>query len=184
VTPRGAIVKSCISTMIFLYLLSLLSFSSLSFLSIQTNMVVDINDQPSVGFAEPWNPENMSESTSKSNTRANMQPRRSTTADILQMVNRHQIDPETGNHYFVCASRGVHETCVLISALQVGPRDPRLHSKLPYALRLHGSILPKMIVALLIVALWSIIVTCISKLVYDCENVALIKICSNTDDAL
>lgn len=49
---------------------------------------------------------------------------------------------------------------------------------MPYALRLHGSILPKMLVALAIMAVWSVIVTVISKTVFDCERSASIELIS------
>ncbi|KAH8821313.1 Bestrophin, RFP-TM, chloride channel-domain-containing protein, partial [Xylogone sp. PMI_703] len=45
----------------------------------------------------------------------------------------------------------------------IGPRDLDRHSKLPYFIRIHGSILPKMIVPLLVVGVWSTIVTCFCK---------------------
>lgn len=46
-----------------------------------------------------------------------------------------------------------------------GPRDPYRHSKLPFFLRMHGSILPKMIVPLFFVGCWATAITCISQLV-------------------
>ncbi|EMD00405.1 hypothetical protein BAUCODRAFT_163391 [Baudoinia panamericana UAMH 10762] len=47
------------------------------------------------------------------------------------------------------------------------PRDLQKHSKWPYFLRLHGSVLPKMIVPLLFVAAWATAITCISQLVHN-----------------
>ncbi|KAL1303038.1 hypothetical protein AAFC00_003350 [Neodothiora populina] len=47
-----------------------------------------------------------------------------------------------------------------------GPRDMQRHSKLPYFMRLHGSILPKMIIPLAIVGAWATLITCISRLVF------------------
>jgi ion channel-forming bestrophin family protein len=47
-----------------------------------------------------------------------------------------------------------------------GPRDIKRHSKWPYLLRMHGSILPKMIIPLLIVTCWATLITCISRYVY------------------
>lgn len=47
-----------------------------------------------------------------------------------------------------------------------GPRDINRHSKWPFFLRLHGSILPKMIVPLTIIAGWATLITCISELVH------------------
>ncbi|ETN38715.1 uncharacterized protein HMPREF1541_06753 [Cyphellophora europaea CBS 101466] len=46
-----------------------------------------------------------------------------------------------------------------------GPRDIKHHSRWPYLLRLHGSILPKLIIPLMIVTCWSILITCICKYV-------------------
>lgn len=46
-----------------------------------------------------------------------------------------------------------------------GPRDPYRHSKWPYFLRLHGSVLPKMVLPLFIVAAWATAITCVSELV-------------------
>lgn len=42
-----------------------------------------------------------------------------------------------------------------------GPRDMAKHSKWPFFLRMHGSVLPKMIIPLLVVAAWSTIITVI-----------------------
>lgn len=48
-----------------------------------------------------------------------------------------------------------------------GPRDIRHHSKWPYFLRLHGSILPKLILPLIFVGGWATAITCISKYAYE-----------------
>jgi putative membrane protein len=50
-----------------------------------------------------------------------------------------------------------------------GPRDISRHSKWPAFLRMHGSILPKMILPLLFVLAWSTTITCISRLVHTLE---------------
>jgi len=44
----------------------------------------------------------------------------------------------------------------------VGPRDMSKHSKWPFFMRMHGSVLPKMIIPLLVVTGWSTLITCIS----------------------
>jgi ion channel-forming bestrophin family protein len=44
--------------------------------------------------------------------------------------------------------------------------DPNTFSKLPFFLRLHGSVLPKMLLSLLFVASWATAITCISKFVW------------------
>ena len=47
--------------------------------------------------------------------------------------------------------------------------NPNQQSDLPYFLRIHGSVLPKMILPLLFVAGWATAVTVISKYVYKCK---------------
>lgn len=46
------------------------------------------------------------------------------------------------------------------------PRDIERHSKLPYFLRMHGSITPRMIVPLVFIGAWATLITCISKFVH------------------
>ncbi|OJJ35632.1 hypothetical protein ASPWEDRAFT_110758 [Aspergillus wentii DTO 134E9] len=48
-----------------------------------------------------------------------------------------------------------------------GPRDLDKHSKWPIFFRMHGSVLPKLIVPLVFVALWSTVVTVVCKYVYN-----------------
>jgi len=45
--------------------------------------------------------------------------------------------------------------------------DPSAHSSIPYFLRIHGSVLPKMVLPLLFVAGWATAITLISKRVYN-----------------
>jgi hypothetical protein len=47
--------------------------------------------------------------------------------------------------------------------------DLDAHSKLPYFLRMHGSVMPRMIVPLLMVGAWATLITCISKFVHPCR---------------
>ncbi|KAF9890969.1 hypothetical protein FE257_005226 [Aspergillus nanangensis] len=47
-----------------------------------------------------------------------------------------------------------------------GPRNLDKHSKWPIPLRIHGSVLPKMILPLAFIAVWSTLITCISKFVH------------------
>ncbi|KAF2180613.1 UPF0187-domain-containing protein [Zopfia rhizophila CBS 207.26] len=49
----------------------------------------------------------------------------------------------------------------------VGPRDMSKHSKWPFFLRMHGSVLPKMILPLSVVAAWSTLITVISEFKYE-----------------
>lgn len=54
-----------------------------------------------------------------------------------------------------------------IDSYYKGPRDMTRHSKWPDFLRMHGSVLPKMILPLGVVAIWSTLVTCLSNWVYE-----------------
>lgn len=47
------------------------------------------------------------------------------------------------------------------------PLDIEKHRKMPYFLRMRGSITPRMIVPLVFVAIWSTIITCISQFWYE-----------------
>lgn len=53
-----------------------------------------------------------------------------------------------------------------IEAYFTRPRDIEKHSKLPYFLRMHGSITPRMIVPLVFIGFWATLITCISEFVY------------------
>ncbi|KAJ4518052.1 hypothetical protein HRR80_003875 [Exophiala dermatitidis] len=64
------------------------------------------------------------------------------------------------------ALRAPTRTSIDLDDYFVGPRDMNHHSKWPYFLRLHGSVLPKMILPLTFVAAWATAITCISKFVY------------------
>lgn len=48
-----------------------------------------------------------------------------------------------------------------------GPRDMNRHSKVPFFMRVHGSIVPKMILPLLFVGVWSTAITLIHKKVHQ-----------------
>ncbi|KAF2271485.1 UPF0187-domain-containing protein [Westerdykella ornata] len=48
----------------------------------------------------------------------------------------------------------------------VGPRDMSKHSKWPFFLRMHGSVLPKMILPLTVVSIWSTTITVLCRYVY------------------
>jgi ion channel-forming bestrophin family protein len=89
-------------------------------------------------------------------------------------VNRHShLSPEIGiEDYFVRSPNrhksGVSGNWLSIEANereQVGPRDMDAHSKLPYFLRMHGSVMPRMILPLFFVGGWATCITCISKFV-------------------
>ncbi|KAL1956259.1 hypothetical protein VTO42DRAFT_7519 [Malbranchea cinnamomea] len=49
----------------------------------------------------------------------------------------------------------------------VGPRKLDRHSKWPMFMRLHGSVMPRMIVPLFFMACWSTLITCFSRWVHD-----------------
>lgn len=59
-----------------------------------------------------------------------------------------------------------HKSSIRTEESFTQPRDIERHSKLPYFLRMHGSITPRMIVPLTFVGLWATLVTCISHWVY------------------
>lgn len=42
-----------------------------------------------------------------------------------------------------------------------GPRDMQKHSKLPFFMRIHGSVMPKMILPLSWVGIWATLITCL-----------------------
>lgn len=48
-----------------------------------------------------------------------------------------------------------------------GPRDMSRHSRWPYFMRLHGSVLPKMVIPLTFIGGWATAITCISHFVWD-----------------
>ncbi|KAJ4319101.1 hypothetical protein N0V94_004061 [Neodidymelliopsis sp. IMI 364377] len=48
----------------------------------------------------------------------------------------------------------------------IGPRDMAKHSKWPFFMRMHGSVLPKMIIPLIVVTIWSTAITLISQLIH------------------
>lgn len=53
----------------------------------------------------------------------------------------------------------------------VGPLDLDRHSKLPFFMRMHGSVLPKMLVPLLLIGVWATLITCITKFVHDRKEI-------------
>jgi hypothetical protein len=57
--------------------------------------------------------------------------------------------------------------------LQVGPRDMDAHSKLPYFLRVHGSVTPRMILPLTMVGGWATLITCICEFITPREQLSL-----------
>lgn len=56
--------------------------------------------------------------------------------------------------------------------------DLDAHSKLPYFLRMHGSVMPRMIVPLVMVGAWATLITCISKFVKECASPLIPEIAS------
>lgn len=57
------------------------------------------------------------------------------------------------------------KTSINVDDYFIRPRDIEKHSKLPYFLRLNGSITPRMIVPLVFIGCWATLITCISKFV-------------------
>ncbi|KAL8727045.1 MAG: hypothetical protein Q9181_005851 [Wetmoreana brouardii] len=60
-----------------------------------------------------------------------------------------------------------HKSSIRTADSFTQPRDIEKHSKLPYFLRLRGSITPRMILPLLFVGAWATLITCISKFVHE-----------------
>jgi len=62
-----------------------------------------------------------------------------------------------------------------------GPRDMQKHSKLPLFMRIHGSVMPKMILPLTFVGAWATAITCLDRNVhslgkclgFDCQALRL-----------
>ena len=65
------------------------------------------------------------------------------------------------------ALRARTHTSMDLEDLFVGPRDMSHHSKWPFFLRIHGSVVPKLILPLTFVACWATLFTCISKFVKE-----------------
>jgi ion channel-forming bestrophin family protein len=76
--------------------------------------------------------------------------------------------PTSPRNYRNPASR--QNTSLDVDAYFVGPRDTMRHSKWPTFLRMHGSILPEMILPLAFVAGWSTLVTCLCRFVFNCTR--------------
>ncbi|KAL8799257.1 MAG: hypothetical protein Q9182_006024 [Xanthomendoza sp. 2 TL-2023] len=60
-----------------------------------------------------------------------------------------------------------HKSSIRTGDTFTKPRDIEKHSKLPYFLRMHGSITPRMLVPLAFIGLWATLITCISEFVYE-----------------
>ncbi|TVY22813.1 UPF0187 protein, partial [Lachnellula hyalina] len=56
----------------------------------------------------------------------------------------------------------------------VGPRDLEKHSKLPYWMQMHGSVLPRMILPMAMIAGWSTLITCLHKFVVGLDVSSLL----------
>jgi len=75
--------------------------------------------------------------------------------------------PDTENHersFTPIPLRQKTHTSMELDDFFKGPRDMYHHSKVPYFLRLHGSVVPRLIVPLVFVAAWASMVTCIDRL--------------------
>ncbi|KAI4173423.1 MAG: hypothetical protein LQ343_002956 [Gyalolechia ehrenbergii] len=59
-----------------------------------------------------------------------------------------------------------HKSSIRTEESFTQPRDIERHSKLPYFLRMHGSITPRMIIPLSFVGAWATLITCISHWVH------------------
>lgn len=77
------------------------------------------------------------------------------------------VSPGRVTNFKPLALRAPTHNSLDLEDLFVGPRDMNHHSKWPFFLRLHGSVLPKMILPLFFVACWATLFTCISKYVHE-----------------
>lgn len=48
-----------------------------------------------------------------------------------------------------------------------GPRDMQKHSKLPFFMRIHGSVLPKMLLPLAFVGAWTTAIVCLDRYIHS-----------------
>jgi ion channel-forming bestrophin family protein len=72
--------------------------------------------------------------------------------------------------YFVCSLVRMTKVTRSTNYIQVGPRDMDAHSKLPYFLRVHGSVTPRMILPLTMVGAWATLITCICEFITPREQ--------------
>ncbi|PQE26366.1 hypothetical protein CJF30_00001107 [Rutstroemia sp. NJR-2017a BBW] len=89
-------------------------------------------------------------------------PSRQSTMRSKSGMDVHVSGTATPNSFFGGGNRGSRHM-IDFDEYFVGPRDLDAHSKLPYFMRLHGSVIPRMIVPLFLIACWSTLITCISK---------------------
>ena len=75
--------------------------------------------------------------------------------------------PNRATNFKPAALRAPTHNSIDFEDLFVGPRDITHHSKWPFFLRIHGSVVPKMILPLTFVACWATLFTCISKFVHE-----------------
>jgi ion channel-forming bestrophin family protein len=94
--------------------------------------------------------------------------------EIAIMADQDKAAPTVGissasTSYFSSASmansRNAPDHVDHIEELFHGPRDINRHSKWPYFLRLHGSVLPRMIVPLSFVGAWATWIVLVDKMV-------------------
>ena len=84
--------------------------------------------------------------------------------NISSQSTSRQPSPKAGHR--TKRPENAHNANSFIGDLRDKPRDDEKHSKVPYFLRLSGSITPRMIVPLTFVAVWATAITCISEFVY------------------
>ncbi|KAL8945589.1 MAG: hypothetical protein Q9222_007887 [Ikaeria aurantiellina] len=80
-----------------------------------------------------------------------------------QATSLRQPSPMAGQHR---PGPSRHKSSIRIEDSFTQPRDIEKHSKLPYFLRMHGSITPRMIIPLAFIGAWATLITCISKFVH------------------
>jgi hypothetical protein len=67
---------------------------------------------------------------------------------------------------------------------QHGPRNMDKHSKWPIFMRMHGSVMPKMILPILFVGAWSTFITCFCKYIHNSEITKKPWVYSSFTDAI
>ncbi|CAF9937545.1 MAG: hypothetical protein HETSPECPRED_000576 [Heterodermia speciosa] len=106
----------------------------------------------------------ISTSTTDSHTNENAAQQKAARINISSQSTPRQQSPKAGLR--PKRPENAHNAGSFLGDLMDKPRDDEKHSKVPYFLRLSGSITPRMLVPLLFVAAWATAITCISEFVY------------------
>ncbi|MCJ1257382.1 hypothetical protein MMC24_005207 [Lignoscripta atroalba] len=77
-----------------------------------------------------------------------------------------QSSPAPDQHLHHEQRRRGNKGSISLTNYFMGPRDIEKHSKLPYFLRMHGSVTPRMVFPLVFIGCWATLITCISQFWY------------------